>query len=293
LLRRRNIVGLLLLTTVVILLWLIARNREPHYLGHPVSYWTEPWHHHGRETPEREAAAFAQMDERAVRWLAKQLDWRPSRTREGFAKLMNSMIGDFMPDRDYDGGRREASIRALTRLGPRARAAIPELEAAGRTTVQLHRTDICGQALGALIRIRNEPVSPYVERLKTAQGEDWAVLSFALAAQGTNAAEAAPILAGALMRTNANIWWVPTIAALGNIRSHPETSVPALTRCLEITNRIERLVTIEALGRFGPQASPAWPVLLTCLSNSDNYTSVQLRRALKKIDPERAAELGF
>jgi hypothetical protein len=292
LLRLRNIVGLLLLTSAVISLWLIARNRQPHYLGHPISYWTEPWHHHGQETPEREAAAFAQMDERAVRWLARQLDWRPSKMLEGFAKLMNSVIGDFMPDRDTDSGRREASIRALARLGPRARAAIPALEAVSCTTVQLHRTSVRGEALGALIRVRNEPVTPYIDRLKKAQGEDWTILCYALAAQSTNAAEAAPILADALIRSNA-VWWGPTIAALGGIRSHPETSVPALIRCLEITNQIEHQITIDALGKFGPQASAAWPALLTCLSNSDRFISQHLQRALKKIDPQRAAELGF
>src|SRR5436190_18523826 len=94
LLKLRNIVGFLLLAAMGISLWLYVQNREPHYLGHPISYWTEPWHHHGTETPEREAAAFAEMDERAVRWLARQLDWRPSRMREGFGKLVNSLLGD-------------------------------------------------------------------------------------------------------------------------------------------------------------------------------------------------------
>lgn len=289
-LRTSSVVALALLV-MAFAVWIMIRQREPEYLGHPLSYWTEPWHHHGRESPEREAAAFAEMDERAVRWLARQLDWRPSKTYEGFARLVN-LLGEIMSERDYDNGRREASIRALTRLGPRARSAVPELEAASRTTVELHNTDIRGQALGALIRIRSEPVAPYVERLREGK-DDWAMLCYALAAQGTNAASAAPVLAEALMRTNSNVWLVPTIAALGSIRSHPELSVPALIRCLEITNRIERQVTLDALWKFGPQARPAWPALLACLTNGDQSSAISVKRVLRKIDPEESARLGF
>jgi hypothetical protein len=289
-LRTRNVVAFALLL-IVFTAWSLIRHREPEYLGHPLSYWTEPWHHHGTESPEREVAAFAEMDDRAVRWLARQLGWRPSKTYEGFARFVNN-FGEFMSERDYDGGRREASIHALTRLGPRARAAIPELEAASRTTVELHNTDIRGQALGALIRIRGEPVPPYVERLRQGK-EDWAMLCYALAAQGTNAASAAPVLAEALTRTNSNVWLVPTIAALGSIRSHPEISVPALIHCLEITNRIERQVTLDALWKFGPQARPAWPTLLVCLTNSDPYAAIHVKRVLKRIDPEESARLGL
>lgn len=271
--------------------WSITRQREPEYLGHPLSYWTEPWHHHGTENPEREAAAFAEMDERAVRWLARQLSWRPSKTYEAFARFVNN-FGEFMSERDYDQGRRESSIRALTRLGPRARSAIPELEAASRTAVELHNTDIRGQALGALIRIRGEPVALYVEKLRQGKN-DWAMLCYALAAQGTNAASAAPVLAEALTRTNANVWLVPAIAALGSIQSRPEVSVPALVRCLEITNRIERQVTLDALWKFGPLARPAWPALLNCLSNSDQYASLHMKRVLQRIDPAESARLGL
>ena len=86
---------------------------------------------------------------------------------------------------------------------------------------------------------------------------------------------------------------VPTIAALGSIQSHPEVSVPALIRCLEITNRIERQVTLDALWKFGPQARPAWPALLTCLSNSDRYASLHVKRVLQRIDPVESARLGL
>ena len=58
--------------------------------------------------------------------------------KEGFANFINR-FGDFTSGQDYDGGRRDAAVRALTRLGPRAKAAIPEVEALSHTNVELHR----------------------------------------------------------------------------------------------------------------------------------------------------------
>ncbi len=198
-----------------------------------------------------------------------------------------------MADRDYDNGRREAALLALTRLGPRASTAIPEIEAASRTTVELHKESIRGQALGALIRIRGEPLQPYLEKLASAQAEDWTVLITALAVQGTNSAAAVPILVNALNRTNSNVWLAPAIAALGSIHSHPDLSVPTLVRYLAMTNWIERQMTVAALAAFGAEAKPAWTNLVACLRNSDNYTSLQVKRTLWQMDPEAAAKLGI
>lgn len=114
--RKAIIAGLLL--AVAVIAWCLIPKPEPIYLGHPISYWIEPWQHHGSKPPEREAAAFAEMDERAVRWLAQQLQWEPSKLKEGFARFLNQ-FGDITSDRDYNG-RRPAAVRALTRLGPRA-----------------------------------------------------------------------------------------------------------------------------------------------------------------------------
>ena len=64
--RRRQLVlaGLLVLIAVS-LAGPVFFPREPDYLGHPISYWIEPWWHHGTEPPEREDAAYAEMDGRA------------------------------------------------------------------------------------------------------------------------------------------------------------------------------------------------------------------------------------
>jgi hypothetical protein len=292
--RRRRIVftGLLLVVAVLLVYPMFSRP-EPVYLGHPISYWIEPWHHHASEPPEREAAAFAEMDERAVRWLARQLRWKPSKLKEGFANFINR-FGDITSGRDYDGGRRDAAVRALTRLGPRAKAAIPELEALSQTNVELHRDDLRAAATAALVHIRGESLQPFIDHLPTASGDEWARLATILGLQETNAADAAPVLVAGLMQTNRLVWVEPTVIALGNIHSHAELSVPALMQQLGKTNLVAEYYVFSALANFGPEASSVWPALAARVPATTNYYDRHvLLRALKMIDPKRYASTNW
>jgi hypothetical protein len=290
--RRKAIISGLLLVTALIA-WCLISKPEPVYLGHPISYWIEPWQHHGSEPPERETAAFAEMDEKAVRWLAQQLQWKPSKLKEGFARFLNK-FGDFTSDRDYDGGRRSAAVRALTRLGPRAKAAIPELEALSRTNVELHRDQLRIAATAALVRIREESLSSYIQKLQNASGEEWARLATILGLQETNAADAAPILVAGLMQTNRTVWVEPTVIALGSIRSHRELSVPALMQQLGKTNQVADYQVFGAIAYFGAEARSVWPDLAARLSTTTNlYDRSALLHALKRIDPDRFANTNW
>ncbi len=275
-----------MVVVALVVIWRAYDQREPSYLGHPISYWVEPWRHHGTEPAEREAAAFAEFDDRAVRWLARRLEWKPSKLKEGFARLINR-LGDFTTDRDYDGGRRAAAVRALTRLGPRAKAAILELEALSQTNVELQRDPLRVAATAALVRIREESLQPYIQKLPTATGEEWGRLATILGLQGTNAADAVPLLVAGLMQTNRFIWVEPTVVALGSIRSHPELSVPVLLQQLGKTNLVAEYHVLTAIASFGPAARMAWHDLAarreTTPTNSIEMQA--LRAALKQIDP--------
>lgn len=290
-------VGICLLTAVfaglLFLIWRAYDQREPSYLGQPISYWIEPWHHHGTESAEREAAAFAAMDERAVRWLARQLDWRPSRFKENFARTLNR-LGDFMSDRDYDGGRRAAAVRALIRLGPRATSAIPALEALSHTNVELQRDQLRVAATAALVRIRGDSLQPYLQKLPAASGEEWGRLATLLGIQGTNAAEAVPLLVAGLRQTNRLIWVEPTVIALGSIHSHPESSLPALIQQLGRTNLVAEYHVFTAIGNFGVDAKSVWPDLVARIDVTTNHHDRQaLLWALQRIAPEACAKTNW
>ena len=290
--RQIDFAGMLLLGVILLTRWMFT-SREPVYLGHPISYWTEPWQHHGTEPPEREAAAFAEMDEQGVRWLGRQLRWKPSKLKEGFANFVN-LFGDITSGRDYDGGRRDASVRALTRLGPRAKAAIPDLEALSQTNVELHHDQLRAEAAAALVRIRGESLKPYIEKLPTTSEEEWARLATILGNQETNAADAVPVLVAGLLQTNRIVWVEPTVIALGNIHSHPELSVPALIQQLGKTNKVSEYQVFRALANFGPAASNAWPALAERVPTTTSYDNRHaLMRALQSIDPQRFANTNW
>lgn len=284
------IVGFML---VSLMAWRAYDQREPSYLGHPISYWIEPWRHHGTEPPEREAAAFAAMDERAVLWLARQLDWQPSRLKEAFARTLNR-LGDFTSDRDYDGGRRSAAVQALIRLGPRARAAIPALQALSQTNVRLHRDELRTTSVAALVKIRQEPLQPYIEQLRNAREPEWSRLATILGAQETNAADAVPVLVAGLSRTNPPVWPAATVHAIGGIRSQPESSIPALMHQLQHTNQVPAYAVFWAIAKFGPEAKFVWPELVACLDTTTNlYDRQALLRALQNIDPDNFAKTNW
>jgi hypothetical protein len=71
-------------------------------------------------------------------------------------------------------------------------------------------------------------------------------------------------------------------SSLGNIRSEPETVIPALTRCLYDDSVNESAA--YALGEFGPAAEAAVPQLVVMLHTGDGETQFAALQALKKID---------
>jgi HEAT repeat protein len=64
------------------------------------------------------------------------------------------------------------------------------------------------------------------------------------------------------------------IIALGNIHTRPDIAVPALLETLTNNDRIIRIVSAKALGRFGNAATSAVPALVQCLKNESPDKSV-------------------
>lgn len=274
-----------------ILLWAVRSSPDPVYLGHPISYWIEPWQHNDQETPASVDAAFAKMDGRAVRWLVRQLEWQPSRTKE----RINNFIASFVSARPFKDrpDRREVAALALMKLGTRAKSAIPALEAASQRRIEPRSWTSRGVALGALMRLRGDALEPYLAQMKSASFSDWGSLALALGYQGTNAAIAVPLLADSVVKGGTNVFYLPAIVALGRIRSQPELSVPALVRHLRSTNLGERLSAIKALREFGSAATPALSTLTACLNDPDEFIRCEAICLFSSVDPAAARRAGM
>lgn len=290
LMKARVVAAFLFVLAAAASAWLLRRPGEPVYHGHPVSYWIEPWQHHGMEPAENIAAAFSEMDERAVRWLAAQLNWRPS----GLKATLNHLVAQVVSAKFFNDlpDRREVAAMGLGRLGPRAISAVPALEAVFQHAAEPRARSARAAALGALIRIRREPLEPYLEKLRDPSASDWRMYAIAMWHQGTNGAPAVPHLVRTLEQP-VQEGIIPTaVNTLAAIHSQPELTVPALTRQLDHSNQLVRGNAIRGLALFGTAAKPAWPALTARLQDPVVMVRVAATNALRQIDAAAARQLG-
>jgi HEAT repeat protein len=296
--RKRSIALLTLLAVgVVVAGWEMLRPREPSYNGKPLSYWIDPSARGGHETAAERSAALAAMSGTAVPYLVQRLRWKPS----PIVQRLYKQFPRFVPLMIYEQGNldpRGAAAHALGELGPLASNAIPDLTAAS-TTFDLNSSwypRMCARA--ALIKIRQESLAPYIEKLKDTSYKgisslmDWYENALMIGEFGTNGAAAVPNLILALGPTNNGVIQAHAIITLGEIHSVPEACVPAIIPFLRSPDIALRQKAVGALPQFGDAAKPAWADLTQCLNDTDPWTRIAAANALKRIDPISAAQAG-
>lgn len=189
---------------------------------------------------------------------------------------------------------RASAAHALGEIGPAARTAIPELNAATAVSDLNSSWYVRMAVKAALIKVNQEPLAPYIEQLKnTSNIDQWYQDAMMIGELGTNASEAVPVLVSAISPTNHPVVQAHAAIALGMIHSRPQICVPPLAQMLKSPDVALRQKAIWALPRFGRAAKPAWNEILHCLQDSDDYTRHTARDALKRIDPDAAKKEGI
>ena len=120
--------------------------------------------------------------------------------------------------------------------------------------------------------------------------------AFTLRYLGPVAGDAVPSLITCLADSSVGVQG-EAIMGLGEIRQHPEQTVPVLVEVLEQPTSplhpvILRANAIWALGQFGARADAAVPKLVESLSDTQWLIRSAATNALRKIDPEAAARAG-
>ncbi len=249
---------------------LIWSRREPQLRGHPVSYWVLGWRHAHAESPESVAAAYAAMDGSHVRWLRRQLHWRPSQVRDRLSRLSNRLglpVSLETAD-DY----REQAAAALGRLGERARPAVPDLEAASRTTIEPRAHQARVSARAALISLGAEPVEPVLHAARSPDGVGWYVAADVLCRLEGHRREAQAIFAEVMHGTN------PPALRSRAIQLY-RLSAPPLAEAVSNLSRAlgdpgTRAESLAQLGMLGPLATSADGSVRAVLNDPD----IQVRR---------------
>jgi len=301
--RKQSTALLVLLAVAVGVIGLLfLGDQEPSYRGKSLSYWIDPWAEGGHETAADRSAALVAMSEKAIPYLTEQLRWKPLPIMHNLYKRFPK----FYFFAAYEQGRwdsRGKAAHALGEFGPLATNAIPDLVAA-RTNSDLGSSwypRICAKA--ALIKIRQESLAPYIEKLKDTsinyQGggqtiissiDNWYQNALMIGEFGTNAAAAIPNLISALGPTINNVFQAHALVALSEIHSRPEVCVPAIVPFLISPDIGLRQKAVGALGQFRDGAKSAWADLVQCLGDPDPWTRRMAASALKAIDPARAAK---
>lgn len=288
--RRKLFVAAAALLLVLMAFRLAGPLSEPSYLGKPITYWIEPWQHHNMEPEARVKAAFAEMDDNAIRWLVRALDWKPS----SFRRTANQALRRFDIVWSDEPDRRERAAMALGEIGARAHSAIPTLENLRTNAVQPRAAASRHACTAALSLIRQEPIPLAVERmLQDPDPAAFGDLAMTLAFLGRAAVEAVPRMSAALDATNPPAMRANAAMALGSIRSSPEICVPALAGALATLEQPLQEQVLSTLSAFGEQARGASPQVVLLLTGPNRWVAARASNTLAVIDPETAKRYGI
>lgn len=275
-----------------IIVAVMRRDAEPIHLGHPLSYWVEPLSPNDTETPQSVSAAYATMDQRHVRWLERQLQWRPSKLRLTVAKVVNSIFGSAMSVQ-APGDRRRLAAEALGRLGDRALPAIPALRRMKETVREQQDHGERSAALAALIQLGAEPLGAHLEAIRNPSLTNWYQEADALVRLGTNAVGAAEIFEALFSPTNPPGIRIP--ASLFYLRVEPDATraVLVMTKALESpVTRLHGLSALSMLHTLHTNAATAAEAVAGCLEDTNWSIRHAATNTLRQIAPTVALRFG-
>jgi HEAT repeat protein len=170
------------------------------------------------------------------------------------------------------------SVRALGRIGPDAKDAVPLL-----TRLMDEDEDRRFDVMWALNQIGSPPIKKLVDWFQR-EADTNLDPGFALACLGPNGHAAVPALreASADKRPRVRAW---AAVALAHIQPSDLNSIPVLIESLKrpAKDEVDVSSVAEALGLFGPRAKEALPALIAL---ADQLKSEEILMALIRIDPD-------
>ncbi|MBI3462390.1 MAG: HEAT repeat domain-containing protein [Planctomycetes bacterium] len=207
---------------------------------------------------------------------------RRDRSRDEFARRHEQMVPAFIEAlKDKDGRVRMTVASGLAALGPSARAAIPALieTLADQSPPQKYMSrkgpppEAGPQAAKALAQFGEEAVPQLIQALENENPKVRAGAARVLGLIGDKAKAAEPTLIEALDDTDHEVR-VSAATALSQIGADSKSAVPKITQLFRQAiendwhrNAYDAEMLAAALGRFGPAAKEALPVLINALEN--------------------------
>lgn len=256
--------------------WWVYNGTGPRFKGRSAAYWFRAYDSH--EQNSRIALAFRTMGSNAVPLLIAELEAPPSRIGEAFNSFQNLFRQWKTPYNERVLNRKAAAAYLLGEMGEAARPATPTLETASTNSMSFVAT----AARVALIKIRKESLTPYIELLRDRSDHKWYSSATLLGAFGTNASAAVPLLLESLQRSDNQIQ-AGALMALGMIRSEPQACVAATIPFLTNADVALRRGAFFALLSFKGHARSASNEIAAGLSDTDPSIRIQALWAVNAV----------
>jgi len=286
--KRLSVAAAILVALVLVIRLSVKSHHEPVVRGLPLSEWMQLEDKNSVEY----AAAVAEMDERCVRWLIRELDWSSNSVQTKLDGFMFRILRQPVAPENRPDYRAAAAL-TLSKLGPRAQPAVPALR---------FNASVCGSgygdweaqkmAIAALVLLGADSLDAWADQLLNPTNRNWQFYADVAGLLHTNAAPIVPRLARTFETTADDHIKERIIFALRFIRSNPALCVPIFRAAL--TNDEGSMIyhALVGLHNLGPAAKPAWDDLLPFLSYDRGY-QVIATNALRQIDREAAKQLGI
>lgn len=284
----------------------------PEYQGKPINYWfgqiTPPWFGQitrpgGTSEPGRQAILM--MGERAVPFLVEKLHARESPWRKAYASVwprLPTALRQRLRVPEPIGFIHFKAAALLANLGPKAKAAIPDLvtllkEQDPSPSARL----FAAEALGNIGNDAKVCVADLVTCLKKDPSDGVrAKAAEALGRIGQPAGPAVPALIEALKSRHGStryyaiesIWKIAPDQVPGAMSALTNTLWGAQPDWIPYSDSADREVFFRLLSGKGPSVPEAAPSLLGGLASSNVNVSKAAAQALEKIDPKAAAKAG-
>jgi hypothetical protein len=297
LVKRCIIISLSLVTCAVLTMLVVvaARDQEPSYQGKRLSEWVRgagPTRGTGIFSfyPNAgEAEAIKAIGTNALPYLLNWIGGQPPTQRSRLLGHLRKLplLSSVVPKEERTVSASDAAA-GFCALGPQARGAIPKLTRILDNS-NYNYPGVAASALGGIGKDAIPALLELVTNRPAHKSIPIPALESAWFALGTNGCLTEPVLLSHLtdnVKPGVPVTCASLLRMLGRMKIETKAAVPALCAAIESSNRVVRIVALNALPDFGDRARPAVPLLLKALTDPASDIRRNATNVLTRIDPE-------